>query len=150
MNTPFAFHKKKKCEKVCTKKIVLIFLSTAGFEPQTLQNIGILKRGALATAAMPSVSKFRCIIQSYSKYFWRPIIKEAGTRTHNHLGKNFWLVFVVLYMAYQFQVGEQSGNGFWWGFEVVFKIIYYYIRNFRVWKIFFLMLKFIFFWILFS
>ena len=89
MNTPFAFHRKKKCEKVCTKKIVLIFLSTAGFEPQTMQNRGLLKRGALATADMPSVPKLRCIIQSYSKYFWRPIIKEAGTRTHKDLGKKF-------------------------------------------------------------
>ena len=102
MNTPFAFHKKKKCEKVCTKKIVLIFLSTAGFEPQTLQNISLLKSGALATAAMPSVPNFRCIIQSYSKYFWRPIIKEAGTRTHKDLGKKFGLVFVVLHMVYLF------------------------------------------------
>ena len=89
MNTPFVYFIRKKCEKVCTKKIVLIFLSTAGFEPQTLQNISLLKRGALATAAMPSVPKFRCIIQSYSKYFWRPIIKEAGTRTHKDLGKKF-------------------------------------------------------------
>ena len=89
MNTPFAFHKKKKCEKVCTKKIVLIFLSTAGFEPQTLQNISLLKRGALATAATSSVPKVRCIIHTYSKYFWRLIIKEAGTRTHKDLGKKF-------------------------------------------------------------
>ena len=102
MNTPFAFHKKKKCEKVCTKKIVLIFLSTAGFEPQTLQNISLLKRGALATTPMSSVPKVRCIIQSYSKYFWRPIIKEAGTRTHKDLGKKFGLVFVVLHMVYLF------------------------------------------------
>ena len=102
--------------------------------PRTLQNISLLESGALASAATPSVKKIGSIIQSYSKYFWRLIIKEAGTRTHNHLGKKFCLVFVVLYMAYQFQVGEQSRNGFWWGFEVVFKRIYYYIRNFRVWK----------------
>ena len=76
-------------KKSVGKKIVVIFLSMAGFEPQTLQNISLLKRGALATAAMPSVPNFRCIIQSYSKYFWRPIIKEAGTRTHKDLGKKF-------------------------------------------------------------
>ena len=137
-------------KKSVQKKLYSYFCPRRDSNPRTLQNISLLQSRALASAATTSVTELGIIIQSYSKYFWRPIIKEAGTRTHNHLGKKFWLVFVVLYMAYQFQVGEQSGNGFWWGFEVVFKIIYYYIRNFRVWKIFFLMLKFIFFWILFS
>ena len=129
MNTPFVYFIRKECEKVCTKKLYSYFCPRRDSNPQTLQNICLLKSGALANAATTSVTELGIIIQTYSKYFWRPIIKEAGTRTHNHLGKKFWLVFVVLYLAYQFQVGEQSGNGFWWGFEVVFKIIYYYIRN---------------------
>ena len=44
-------------------------------------------------------------------------------------------------MAYLILVGEHCRNGFCWGFEVVFQIIYYYIRNFRVQKKFFLMQK---------
>ena len=48
MNTPFAFNKKKNVKKSVKKKIVLIFLSAAGFEPTNTAKFKLVRKWSLS------------------------------------------------------------------------------------------------------
>ena len=48
MEAPFVCFKEKKIEKVCAKKIVLIFLSAAGFEPTNTAKFKLVRKWSLS------------------------------------------------------------------------------------------------------
>ena len=137
METPLCNFKGKLFEKVCTKKNYIHISVHGWIRTHGHHKIMTVERDALDLSATILCDRSGMITGTNFTCWQQPKLWKVGTRTHKHLGKKFWLVCVVLHMAYLFQVGEQCGNGFWWGFEVIFKIIYYYISNFRVQNFFF-------------
>ena len=67
------------------KKLDSYFQSELGFEPTDLQNYTFLQTCALAHAATATLVKLRSIIESYSKMFLRPLLKEAGAKKRKDL-----------------------------------------------------------------
>ena len=146
---PLCNSKEEKFENVCIKKNYTQISVRRWIRTHGHHKIITSARDDLDHSAKVSYYS-QCIIIGCNFTCWQQQkLWEVGTRTHKHLGKKFWLVIVVLHMAYLILVGEHCRNGFCWGFEVVFQMIYYYIKNFRVQKIFFLMQKNSFFWIFF-
>ena len=146
MNTPFVILKKEKFENVCIKKNYTQISVRRRIRTHGHHKIMTVERDALDLSATILCDRYGMITGTNFTCWQQPKLWKVGTRTHKHLGKKFWLVIVVLHMAYLILVGEHCRNGFCWGFEVVFQMIYYYIKNFRVQKIFFLMQKNSFFW----
>ena len=141
METPLLQFLRKKCEKVFTEKNYTHISVRRWIRTHGHHKIKTSARDALDHSATILCYNFSIIIGCTFTCWQQQKLWEVGTRTHKHLGKKFWLVIVVLHMAYLILVGEHCRNGFCWGFEVVFQMIYYYIKNFRVQKIFFLMQK---------
>ena len=141
MNTPLCNSKEEEFKNVCIKKNYSQISVRRRIRTHGHHKIMTVKRDALDLSATILCDRCGMITGTNFTCWQQPKLWKVGTRTHKHLGKKFWLVCVVLHMAYLFQVGEQCGNGFWWGFEVIFKIIYHYISNFRVQNFFFPLCK---------
>ena len=144
MDTPFVFFKKKNVKKSVQKKIGLIFCSSAGFEPAGTAKCKLSREWSFSCRSHDVVLYFDDYNQVWLKKKLQPLFKKAGTRTHNYLGANFWLVVVVLYRGIIIQVQEPSGTGKKRSHEVISENLPY-LRNFRGQKNFFLHAKKIFF-----
>ena len=97
---PLFISKKKKCEKVCTKKIRLIFLSATWIRTWGPPKLKLHSKMPYTSRPRHRILILAIILVYIVNTALQANIKRSGARKRKYLHANYWLEFVVLHVVY--------------------------------------------------